>query len=433
MVKIRSKKYLELPLPLSPEGDIKTLDPPKKVGLDVSEHVGVRFQLLKKEGENVLEGEPVLQDKHCPVRQFVAPIAGKIVEIQRGEKRRILTVVIERGEGGVHKHTPLEGENLPEKMAQAGLFAYIRKRPTNTLPDPNKPPEAIFVKGLDTAPYSAPSSMELSGKEPFFEAGLNLLKGLAPVHVVTEALDPMANVEGVEWHTANGRYPICSPSLHIYSIRPITDKQTNIWTLDFSGVIAIGMMKAEGKVYNERVFGVGGLEERGFYRGALGHPVEEMGLVIEEQRIISGNPLMGREVGSHGFLGFTDRAISAISQHVKPQFLHFCRPGFSRFTATRTYLSALFKKKERPLNTQIHGEERAFVDADVYQKVMPMQIPVMELVKAIMAQDYDLAEELGILEVAPEDFALPTFVCPSKIPMIDIVSRGLRDYSEQVL
>ena len=433
MVEIRSKKCLELPLPLAPRGDLKMLPSPKKIGVDVSEHAGFRFQLLKKEGDHVLEGEPVLQDKHCPSRLFVSPVSGKISEVQRGEKRRVLTVIIELGEGGVFNHTPLEGDNLPEKMAKAGLFAYIRKRPAHTLADPARHPEAIFVKGLDKAPYAAPSVMEVATRESYFAAGLELLKGLAPVHVVTESGDKIVEVDGVQWHRAHGKYPICLHSLHIYTISPITDKQTNIWTLDCSGVIAIGMMKLEGRVYNERIFGVGGLSQCGFYRGHLGHPIAEMGFSSENLRIISGNPLMGREVGADGYLGFTDRAISAISQQVKPQILHFCRPGFSRFTATRTYFSALFKRKERALNTQMHGEVRAFVDADVYQKVMPMQIPVMELVKAVMAQDYELAEELGILEVAPEDFALPTFVCPSKISMVDIVTQGLRDYSEQVL
>ena len=432
MVHIEIKKGLDIPIAGAPGGEMTQLAPSPIVALDVSEQVNLRLKLLKKEGEEVQQGEPLLADKFFSDRQFVAPASGIIKKVIRGEKRQVLNISIERSEKPPFEDLPslhCDGEKLIKEMGRAGLFSYIKSRPGNLIPDPSVLPEAIFVKGIDTAPFAPDPVTEAMRHREEFQAGLSVLSRLAPVHLTTRPNSSISSMKDVTCHTASGPHPAGNVSLHIYHIHPIVKKQQVIWTLDVSGVIAIGMMAKKRKVYTERIISVCGenIPNRGFYIAHLGQSLHD--LTKEwEGRVITGDLLMGRDVGSSGFLGYNDHTIWNLSDQGKGSLFHFMRLGKGRYSSTRTYPS---KRKDVLFSTMQHGEERPFVDGDIYQKVMPMEISVIELVKALIAEDYEKAEELGLLEVAPEDFALPSFVCPSKIPMTDIVRRGLASYVEQ--
>jgi Na+-transporting NADH:ubiquinone oxidoreductase subunit A len=205
-------------------------------------------------------------------------------------------------------------------------------------------------------------------------------------------------------------------------------------------VIAVGHLLLRGRVFIDRVISVAGagiVEGRtGYFKGREGFPVTALingRLPKGEVRFISGDPLMGSQVESTGFIGYQQTALSVIPKRQGQAFAPFLLPGFSRYTASRTYLSSLFRNRKYPFDTNNHGEHRFFVIGAPYDKVMPMRINTRQLVKSVMAEDFDLAEVLGLLEVAPEDFALPTFVDPCKNEMVQIVREKLAVYAQEVL
>ncbi len=419
------------------------------LALDLDPFEEVKFKLLVKVGDAVERGEAILFDKKHPERKFVSPAGGTVMEIRRGLKRRLLAVVIERGETeacfdyGSFDVAAATREELVAKMCEVGLFAHIHMRPFNLLVDPNQTPRSIFVKAIESAPFVPPPEMQVEGHEKAFAYGLEALKKLSggPVHLVHQkgSVCRAFTEASVERHTASGPHPVANHSVHIQRIDPIHGPDCLIWTLNAHDVVCIGQMLLTGKYHYERVIGIGGTgikpEGRGYFRVRWGHPLSNLiaGRETNEPiRLISGDPLMGRKGEAQDFLGFNHFAFTAIPRNDKRPFLHFLRLGFNKYTASRTYGSGFLSNRKYGFTTSNHGEERAFIDSHVYDKVMPLRLPTAPLVKSVIAQDWDQAEALGILEVAPEDFALATFICPSKIEMVSIVKEGLISLSQEV-
>lgn len=458
---IKIKKGLDIPIIGKPEGSIQKLQPSGQsstiehfnhIALDFSPFDNTQFVLLKKLGDTVSIGEPVALDKNNDYRKLVSPASGVIKAIHRGLKRRLLSMVIEvKQHEDIFEHPPLNPnhasrEELLDRLYEGGAMFFIRERPFCLLPTKEKKPSAIFIKALESAPFVPPAEYQLEGYESEFKLGLEVLKKLTDgkVHLV-RAMNAVHSLligqEGITYHTAEGPHPISNPSLHIQHISPIRSAEEVVWTLNVRDVITVGSLVGKGKYPIDRVIGIGGpgiLEGKtGYFRVREGIPVSALiagRLIKQPMRLISGDPLMGHKVEPDGFLGILDYAFSAIPENRTREFLHFFRLGFDKYSFSRAYASGHMnpEKTEFDFTTNMHGEHRAFIDPTLYQKVQPLRIPTMQLVKAVMAEDFDLAEELGLLEVAPEDFALTTFVCPSKIEMVEIIKDGLRKYSKEM-
>ena len=422
-MKIKIKKGLDIPLPGQPTGEIQSIPFPNHLALDLSPFETTPFKLIKKEGESVRVGEPLAYDKKCPMRRFVSPASGIIKEVVRGLKRRLLSIVIETD----HEQTPFEKKK--ETLFEAGLAPHIRVRPGIRIAHPDRKPEAIFVKAIESAPFAPFPELQVEGYEEFFTAGIEMLKEFAPVHLVCrEGSRAFSNFD-VEVHTASGPHPIGNHSVHIAAIHPITMNDQVIWTLNIVDVIVIGRWKLEGVYHAQRVISVAG-DKGGFYRVHSGTPLSDL-LEGEGDRIISGDPLMGVEVGPEGYLGFYHHTVCSLPEpKVKREFLHFFKLNRKGYTASKAYV---FRRKMATLSTLMHGEERAFVDGAIYDRVMPLPIETMLLVKMLLTEEYEKGEALGLLGVHPEDFALPTYICPSKIEMTEIVKEGLKAYASQYL
>lgn len=457
MADIIVKQGVDLPILGKPQGSLKNLlnlsYPINHVALDLSPFDDVRFKLLVKKGEQVKIGQPLAYDKACPERLFVSPGGGTIEEVRRGLKRRLLSIVIalsEKEESASFELLNLETtsqEQLTELLCRAGLFATIRRRPFNLLADPKKSPRSIFVKAVDTAPFAPTLSIMIEGLEDYLQKGLTALKLLTEgqVHFVyskEEAVAAVENLRDVEKHTVSGPHPSGNASVHIHNIDPIKSCDDIVWTIHVQDVIAIGHLLIHGEILKERVISIAGpaliQEHCGFFKVRAGYPVSGLiaNRVAEENvRYISGGPLTGERVEENDFLGFYDTVFCAFKEQSKREFLSFFRLGNDKYTFSRGYMSGLLKKLNKLFyfTTNQHGERRAFIDGSLYNKVMPMKIPTMHLVKSVMAEDFDLAEELGLLEVDSEDFALPEFVCPSKVKMTEIIRHGLKEHAKEVL
>jgi len=423
-MKIKVKKGLDIPLTGAPSGEVKKLSLPPLLALDLSPFEMTPFKLLKKEGEAVKVGEPIALDKNCSERLFVSPASGKISKLARGLKRRILSIVIETD----GKQTPFETKG--KTIFEAGLSPHICARPGLGIAHPKRAPEAIFVKAIESAPFAPPPELQVQGFETFFQEGIQVLKEFAPVHLVCRENDSYFSKIDANIHTATGPHPAGNPSVHIAAVHPITRNDQVVWTLNIIDVITLGRWKLEGVYHTERVISVGGEDSPGYYQVFSGFPMKEL-FKDEGSRIISGDPLMGSAVGMEGFLGFYHRSACSIKERdEKREMFHFLKLKRKGFTASKAYF---FRKRAMELSTLLHGEERAFVDGGIYDRVMPLEVETMPLIKMLLTKDYERGREMGLLGVHPEDFALPTFICPSKIEMTEIVKEGLSEYAKEYL
>lgn len=454
MVFIKIKKGLDIPIIGGPTGSPQELPkPPNHIALDLSLFEDLKFKILVRLDDHVKIGQPLIEDKDCPGRFFVSPAGGVVREIRRGLKRRLLAIVIDVAKEEEIERlapaTPAEITRLQliERLKTGGLFTHIRQRPFNFLANPAKVPRSIFVKAIESVPFVPPPELQVEGFEKEFQAGLDALRKLTEgqVHLVFRegsSFHPFLEAQGVQKHTAAGPHPIANSSVHIERIDPILSPEDVVWTLDARAVVAIGVHLLKGIYFVPRIISIAGpgiVEGRtGYFLAREGYPVSDLlegRLKKGPVRLISGNPLTGHEVDSKDFLGYDDTVLCAIEENTRREFLHFFRPGSDKFTFSRAYLSGLLDhaNKAYDFSTNQHGESRPFIDSSLSDEVMPLNVSTMHLVKAVLAEDFDLATSLGLLEVDSEDFALPSFVCPSKIEMADIIKQGLRRYASDVL
>lgn len=445
MVHLKIKKGLDIPLEGTPEGIVQSLPVSSWIGLDYTPFHSLQPHLLVKPGDLVSIGQPLIEDKHNPKRVWTSPAAGTIKEIFRGEKRVLQGIQIVPD--GTDRHfpwTPLASSSQEEFLSflmRTGLWSWIQMRPFQLPIHPHLKPKSIFVKALESAPFTPSAEMQVQGQEKAFQAGLSALSSFVEgkVHLVYRkgtTASCFQQAKEVIHHTAEGPHPIANPSVHIQAICPIETSADIVWTLDVWAVIAIGVALLENRLLQERVVACAGNgflpPFRRFYRVPLGISLEALTqshLSSLPTRVLSGDPLMG-EV--RPFLGHFHTVCTALLENQKRQFLHFFRLGGDKYSASRGYLSG-FLSKPFSFTTSLHGEERAFIDPQVYDRVMPLQVPTVPLIKALLAQNFEEAQFLGLLEVAPEDFALPTFVCPSKIELVEIVEQGLKKHAAEVL
>jgi len=402
---------------------------------------GLIPKLEVRQGDEVLAGTPLFHNKVRPEIKFTSPVCGKVVRIERGERRKILEIVVERsGNGSVDfgKADPakLSAEKIKELLLNSGAWPAVRQRPYHVIADPKDNPKSIFISGFDTAPlapdfnfiienYPASSlSTGISAVSKLTNGKVNLvLDGKGSSGKVLE------NVSGVEISYFSGPHPAGNVGVHIHHLDPL-NKGEIVWFINLQDLIMIGRLFEEGIYRPERIVALTGSEviHPQYYRILSGGAVSSVvagNLKTGNLRIISGNVLTGTKIESDGFLGFYDSQISVIPEGNYYEFFGWASPGIDKFSFSHTFLSSLFPKRNYRLDTNLHGGERAFVVTGQYEKVMPMDIFPMQLLKAIMAEDIDMMANLGIYEVAEEDFALCEFICPSKIEIQSVVRKGL--------
>jgi Na+-transporting NADH:ubiquinone oxidoreductase subunit A len=399
-------------------------------------------RLLVAEGDIVEAGSKLVQEKSNENLVLTSPVSGKVIEIRRGEKRKLEHIIIESdGKGkkvnfGVSDAESLDREVIVNRMLDAGVWPMIRQRPFAVIANPAQVPDTIFISGFDTAPLAPDFQFIMQQHDPaLFQAGIDILKKLTagPVHL---NVHPKLGIPDVFLHTKNvqinqfyGPHPVSNVGIQIHHIRPVM-KGDVIWYVDPQDVVVIGRLFMEGIYFPEKIFAVTGSElKSGFYFKALsGFCIESLltgNLVQENVRVISGNVLTGTKTDKNGFSGFYEKVITVMPEGDYFEFIGWALPGLKKFSMSKTYLSWLFRNRKYRLDTNKHGEERAFVVTGEYEKVFPMNILPVLLLKAIIVKDFELMEQLGIYEVAEEDFALCEVICTSKIESQAIVREGI--------
>ena len=404
---------------------------------------GVTPKLLVKVGDKVKAGTPLFFNKYNERVLFTSPVSGTVAAINRGEKRKVLTVTVtpdaeqsyeEFGKPDLKKASR---EELVELLLRSGLWPMIVQRPYGIIADPTTTPKAIFVSAFDSAPLAPDYNFVLKQEQRNLQAGLDLLRRLTPgkVHLSMRAKceGQMSSLQSVEQHTFAGKHPVGNVGVQIHHIDPI-NKGDLVWTVNIQDLAIIGRLVNEGRVDMHRIIAVDGseIEKPGYVRVIAGARVDSFvkGNVKAQKegnriRFISGNVLTGTKTALDGFLGYYANQLTAIPEGDKYELLGWAMPRLNKFSVSRAYFSWLCPKKEYDLDTNLNGGERPFVVTGLYERYLPMDIYPMYLLKACLAGDIDKMENLGIYEVVEEDFALCEFVDPSKIEIQQIIRDGI--------
>lgn len=400
-------------------------------------------KLIPDVGDEVKAGDPLLYDKKNENLIYASPVSGEVVEIRRGAKRKITQVVIVADKAQEHKSFDTSSvsysnrESVQELLIESGCWHFLRQRPFNVSANPDDTPKGIFVSGFDTSPLAPPMDVMMDGKGTDFQTGIRALSSFAPVHLSVEkghSVDAFQSVENATLHTFSGPHPAGNVGVHIHHISPVFRDQI-AWTISPQDVAVIGKLLNEGIYKPERVISVAGngITNPGYYRVIQGVNVEGMvsSTIDDEVRFIDGDVLSGTPIEQDGFLGFYSNQISVIKEGDDYEMFGWLLPSYPRPTRSRSLLGSFFRKKPFDVNTNMHGERRAFVMSGQYEDVLPMDIYPVQLLKAILANDFERMEGLGIYELVEEDLALCEFVCTSKQPVQSILRSGLEYIREQ--
>ncbi len=391
--------------------------------------VGLTPRMDKREGDHVSAGEALFHDKTFEQIQVTSPVSGVVKEVRRGQRRHIDAIVIEPdGQNTMVKHDT--GGDALSVMLASGLWAMLRQRPYDIVPSPEVRPRDIFVTGFDSAPLAPDLMVVLGDDKQYINKGVDVLKSLTDGDVYLgfkpdEALD----VPGAVINTFKGPHPAGNAGVQVANIKPV-NKGEVVWTLDIVTLARIGRLFTTGTVSYDTVVAVTGecADQPHYVRATMGCQMSSLLGNADHSgcRIISGNALSGWRVEADGFLRAPYRHVTMIPEVSKAdEFMGWASLCPSRFSIYRTFTSWLAGKREVSMDARIKGGERAIVRTDEYDDMLPMDIYAEFLIKAIITFDIDKMEQLGIYEVAPEDFALAEYACTSKLELQRIVREGL--------
>ncbi len=437
---IKIKKGLDIKLLGEAEKTVAEVEI-KNYAVKPTDFTGVFPKMLVKEGDSVKAGSPLFFDKYSEQVQFTAPVSGRVVELKRGAKRVLLEVKIEADgkdefvDFGKSNPNDLKADEVKEGLLKSGIWPFIRQRPYSITANPADEPKAIFIPAFDSSPLAPDFDLLVHGQGETFQAGIDALakltKGKIHLNVNAKAAPSkvFVNSKKVQINEFSGPHPAGNVGTQIAHIDPI-NKGEIVWYLYPQDVLMIGKFFLEGKYDASRLVALTGSEvvKPRYYKTKLGASIEALvkdNVSDVKKRFISGNVLTGTKIEATGYLGSYDSQITVIPEGDQHQFFGWLIPSPKIHSFYRTALSWITPNKKFKLNTNLNGGVRAFVMTGEFEKVFPMDIYPMQLIKAIMIGDIDAMENLGIYEVAEEDFALCEYISTSKIELQSIVRDGL--------
>jgi len=436
------RKGLDLPINGEAKSVTKKVIVPDVVALKPTDFRGLVPKLLVREGDKVLAGTPVMADKMSQNIVFASPVSGVVKEIVRGAKRKLLEVRIQADiqqayvDFGAKKVADLSASQIKEAILGAGLWPVIIQRPYGIIANPEVKPKAIFVSAFNTAPLAADMEYVLESEYNNIQTAIDALNKLTDggVHMSFNAANYSSTsfhrLENIIGHTVEGKHPAGNVGVQIHHFNPIKKGET-VWTVSMLMLAAIGKLFNTGKYDVSRKIAVTGpmAIEPAYVDAYPGIAVRQLKDFFDpslDLRYISGDVLTGTSVGKDGYLGFYDNQVTILEEGDKYEMFGWAKPlRPALFSSSRTYFSWLTPKKKYDMDTNLHGGPRAFVVNDVYNKVLPMDLFPVHLLKACLANNIDDMEKFGIYEVLEEDFALCEYVCPSKIEIQQIISDGI--------
>lgn len=440
---ITIKRGLDIPILGAPEQKIGDRVAVKHVALLGDDYVGMKPTMEVNEGDTVKLGQVLFSDKKTAGIRYTAPASGRVVEINRGEKRRFRSLVIELTGSEEEVTFPtysdralaaLSRDDVRNNLLESGLWTAIRERPYSKVADPLYSPPSIFVTAIDTHPLAVDPQLVIAEHEADFENGLRALSRLTDGSVfVCQAPGAKrlgTGIERVKVEEFSGPHPAGLPGTHIHFLDPAGPRK-RLWYVGYQDVIAIGKLFTTGRLWMQRVVSLAGpaVKQPTILRTQVGASIAELTagqLNAGEVRVISGSVLAGRTaVSPTNYLGRYHLQISALEEGRQREFLGWQMPGVNKFSVTRLFASSLFSGKRFNITTTLGGSRRAMVPIGSYERVMPLDILPTQLLRSLITHDTEQAQLLGALELDEEDVALCTFVCPGKYDYGDLLRENL--------
>ncbi|NKB88352.1 MAG: Na(+)-translocating NADH-quinone reductase subunit A [Acidobacteria bacterium] len=435
----RNRKGLDLPITGQPEPVVEEAGQPRRIALLADDYVGMKPTMHVRPGDAVSRGQLLFECKKTIGVRYTSPADGKVVAVNRGDKRNFESVVVELSasemSGGTGAETSfasyagrdaagLSREQVRDLLIESGEWTALRARPFGRVADPDTTPKSIFVTAMDSNPLAPDVAAIVADRPAEFEAGLaalaQLTEGIVYVCAGADAKVSVPSHERVRVEQFKGQHPSGTPGWHIHTLDPV-DRNKLVWHLGAQDVIAIGHLFRTGKLMVERVIALAGpsvtrprlLRTR---RGAALDDLVSGETADGKKRVISGSVFGGTtSMGEvHGFLHRYDQQVTVLKEGDERVFLGWMGPGFGAFSVTSAFASKLMPGKKFPFTTTTHGSHRAIVPIGSYEKVFPFDIPPSFLMRALAVHDVERAEQLGCLELTEEDLALCTFVEPGK-------------------
>lgn len=438
---IRLKKGLNINLKGEADKVYASIPQSELFSLKPTDFHGLTPKLTVKAGDKVKAGSCIFFDKYNEKVRFSSPVSGEVTDIIRGAKRRILEVKLKADtETKYESFSTLDAsanrEQIIEGLLESGVWPFIRQKPFDIIANPMDMPKAIFISTFNTAPLAPDNDFVLHGLENEFQTGIDFLKKLTDgkIHLNVDGNTNPSTVftscKGVQINKITGAHPAGNVGVQIHHIDPI-NKGDVVWYLYPQDVLTIARLFSEGKYDVSRIVALTGpqVEKPRYYRTIAGANIKnllnENTLIGDNNRFISGDVLTGEKIEEGGNIGFYDSQLTVIEEGNQQEFLGWIAPNLDKFSLSKSYFSWLMPSKKYSLNTNYNGEERAYVVTGQYEKVLPMDIYPIQLIKACLIEDIDSMEQLGIYEISPEDVALCEFVCTSKMEVQSIIREGL--------
>lgn len=445
---IKNKKGLDIPIPGTAERVLTELPVEGEYAVKPTDFVGVTPRLTVSEGDIVKAGTPLFVDKHNEAARFVSPVNGTVKAIVRGDKRALLSVVVEASTSSpTASQTQTDSQSreaIVDTMVETGLWTLLRQRPFGIVPQRESKPKAVFISAFDSSPLPVDIPFMLEGHNEDFQQGIDILRQLAgKVHISLRSAVSKTHLETIknaDLHYFEGSHPAGLVGTQIACIDPINKGET-VWTVNAQDVATIGHLFRTGEYRPERVVALCGpcVDKPQYYHVLSGTKIDAIATFPQanHQRIICGDVLSGTTIAADGYLCASCDKVSILPEGDYYDFMGWLRPNFKKYSFSRTFLSGIiskfrFQNTKFDFDTGKHGSVRPLFVTGEFEKLTPLDIYPMQLIKACIVGDIELMENLGIYEVEPEDLALCEFADTSKTEIQAIIRAGLEKIRKEL-
>lgn len=448
MQQIKLKKGLDVPMSGEAALQIGSVCRPSVYKIVPDHFAGLTPKLDVKEGESVKAGQALFHDKQFSEMKVTSPVSGKVVEICRGERRKVLYIAVEAD--AKQEYLTIDTKDAKAALLESGLWTLIKQRPYDCIAIPSKQPRAIFISSFDSAPLAPDYNFVVKGHAAELQAAVDALATIAPVFIGVRKGAEAAEVAGLkncELYSVEGAHPAGNVGVQLGNLAPLAKGET-VFTINIQDLMLIGRLFQKGTVDMQKLVAVTGdmAYEPQYYRVLPGMPVSALvnGNVHQEveTRIVNGNALSGHKMELDEMIDLYMNQLTILREGTEThEFMGWLLPRFSAFNASKTdpaklldncVIRYIFGRKHYDWDARLKGGRRAIIVSGEYDKVFPMDIYPEYLIKAMIAGNLDKMEQLGAYEVAPEDFALCEYVCTSKMPLQAIVRTALDNMKKEI-
>ncbi len=435
MKSIKIKKGHNLKISGNPDHKIIDAGNPDFISFHPSRIKSFKTKLMVKINDKVQIGSPIFFDKKNKKVMFVSSVSGMVSDIVYGNRRSVESLIIKND----NKYTELNIDTKVsrETLLKTGLWSLIRQKPFSKIPDSEKSPKSFFISSVPTEPFAVDNDFLFNNVDNCLQKGIDILKEIfnCDINMGISDVSQFSKLNNVNFYSLNKLHPSGNVGIQIHHIDPIKNANDTRWYLSMQDLNRIGFYFTYKKYLNFKYYSAGGngIENPAYYKAIIGTPIEKIIKFSSDYgRCISGDVLNGHEIEKNKSSDYYDEVLSVIKMSKKREFLGWLRPGLAKYSLTRTFLSRLISNNKSKLNTHLNGSVRTIIPMGNWDSVLPMNIFSEYLVKSILCKDIDMMEKLGIYEASPEDFALCSFICQSKVEVSSIIEDGLEFIMEEM-